>query len=284
MAQLQVFHSGNIALPVISTTDIAVFKTPYVHFKRRYHEYIFYYILEGELYLREGTVDYHLQENDFIILEPSMEHSGFKASTCSFCYVHFSWEQLLLKAEAAEPGQSVGKELLFPKYYHIDRIKNVLRCREIAERIVKCFQSREVYAQLRTANLFYELLLVAGADYAQSLYKEQAPFKGKAKEIIPELVDFLNQSYAEDISGDFIETKFHYNFDYLNRQFKKWTGETIFAYLNRIRLERAGQLLHTGFYTVEEVSLQTGFQNVYYFERVFKKFSGITPGKLRRGK
>ena len=107
-------------------------------------------------------------------------------------------------------------------------------------------------------------------------------FQGKAKQIIPELAEYLEQSYASDISGDMIQEKFHYHFDYLNRQFKKWTGETIFVYLNKIRMERAKQMLQTGFYTVEEVALQTGFQNVYYFERVFKKYYGKTPGKMKK--
>ena len=290
MSGNRVFYSEKIALPEISTTDIAVFKSPYIHFKRRYHEYIFYYILEGELFLAEGEVRYHLKENDFIILEPSMEHAGFRASTCSFCYVHFSWEQLetawhLLSARVElEPGKNARGTWLLPKHDRVEGIRNVLRCREIIEKLTKCYQSREIFSDLRTANLFYELLIVAGTDFAQRLYKEQVPFRGKAKEIIPELVEYLNQSYSENVSGDFIEERFHYNFDYLNRQFKKWTGETIFAYLNRVRMERAKQLLQTGFYTVEEIALQTGFQNIYYFERVFKKFYGITPGKMKREK
>ena len=188
-------------------------------------------------------------------------------------------EKVIEKKNITEKKNEI---LTLPKYYHVEGIRNVLRCREIIEKIVKCFHSREVFADLRTANLFYELLLVAGTDYAQSIYKEKAPFQGKARLIIPELMEYMNQSYSENITGDFIEEKFHYNFDYLNRQFKKWTGETIFAYLNRVRMERARQLLQTGFYKVEEVALQTGFQNVYYFERVFKKFYGVTPGKVRQ--
>ena len=132
------------------------------------------------------------------------------------------------------------------------------------------------------ANLFYELLLTQALDYEQKLHKEEVPFQGKAKQIIPELAEYLEQSYASDISGDMIQEKFHYHFDYLNRQFKKWTGETIFVYLNKIWMERAKQMLQTGFYTVEEVALQTGFQNVYYFERVFKKYYGKTPGKMKK--
>ena len=49
-----IFDINAERLPVVSMTDIARVKPPYIHFSRQYHEYIFYYILEGKMYLREG--------------------------------------------------------------------------------------------------------------------------------------------------------------------------------------------------------------------------------------
>lgn len=273
-----IFQVENASLPIISMTDIAVIKPPYVHFRRQHFEYILYYILSGEMFMTEGEVKYHLKENDFLLLEPTMEHVGRKSSECRFCYVHFSWGELTIDKKDSQDIQTFS----LPKHYHIEDIRNAMQCHELAERLVKCFHSKERCAELMAANLFYELLLTQALDYEQKLHKEEVPFQGKAKQIIPELAEYLEQSYASDISGDMIQEKFHYHFDYLNRQFKKWTGETIFVYLNKIRMERAKQMLQTGFYTVEEVALQTGFQNVYYFERVFKKYYGKTPGKMKK--
>lgn len=156
-----------------------------------------------------------------------------------------------------------------------------MRCRELAERIVVCFRGHEVYDRRMSECLFQELLLTAAADYARGLHQETVPVHGKVREIMPELIRYLNTAYAEDISGDGLSEKYHYHFDYLNRQFTKWTGKTIFRYLNHVRIERAGQLLQTGFYSVEEVAALTGFRDVYYFSKVFRRYTGMTPGQVR---
>ena len=50
------------------------------------------------------------------------------------------------------------------------------------------------------------------------------------------MLNYLNREYAGDITGQLLEKEFGGNFDYMNRTFKKVTGQTIFRYLNRVRI------------------------------------------------
>ena len=64
--------------------------------------------------------------------------------------------------------------------------------------------------------------------------------------------------------------------------FKKLTGYTPIEYKNRRRCMRAAELLVSTDYTVEYISEKLNFSSPMYMRRVLHKFTGKTPGALRR--
>ncbi|MEF3302856.1 AraC family transcriptional regulator [Paenibacillus sp. GYB003] len=65
--------------------------------------------------------------------------------------------------------------------------------------------------------------------------------------------------------------------------YKAHTGVTPIHHLRKIRVEEAARLLRNTGLSVEEVSRQTGFDNVSYFGKVFRQFVGTTPSEYRKG-
>lgn len=59
--------------------------------------------------------------------------------------------------------------------------------------------------------------------------------------------------------------------------FKKATGKTFVTYLNEYRVELACRLLEQQKMAVSEVCYQVGFNDVPYFNRVFKRLKGVPP-------
>lgn len=57
------------------------------------------------------------------------------------------------------------------------------------------------------------------------------------------LLSYLKSNYKTKITSVLLEKQFHHNFDYMNRKFKEVTGETIFAFLEKYRIEQAKILL-----------------------------------------
>lgn len=69
--------------------------------------------------------------------------------------------------------------------------------------------------------------------------------------------------------------------EHLTRMMRKCYNKTPSAYLNSIKLEEAAILLKTTGYSILEVLLECGFNNVSYFNNVFKSEYGITPARYR---
>ena len=70
---------------------------------------------------------------------------------------------------------------------------------------------------------------------------------------------------------------------YLSRMFKKYTNETIFSYLQKVRLNKAKELLinHSNL-KIQEITALCGFSDTSYFISSFRKFTGYTPLQFRK--
>jgi LacI family transcriptional regulator len=67
----------------------------------------------------------------------------------------------------------------------------------------------------------------------------------------------------------------------LKNRFRKVLGRTIHAELQRLRLDRAKQLLVETDLPLKQVAAQTGFRYIQYMTRVFRQHVGETPGEYR---
>ena len=69
---------------------------------------------------------------------------------------------------------------------------------------------------------------------------------------------------------------------YLRKLFRAQYGISPSKYLISVRLKNAKKLMKYPFLTLEECALQSGFSSLQYFCRLFKKETGISPGKYRK--
>lgn len=93
--------------------------------------------------------------------------------------------------------------------------------------------------------------------------------------------NYINEHYLENICIRDISRKFNVNANYLSHLFKKEEGMAFTEYITDLRINYACTLLKTTRMPVAEVAEKTGFNDYYYFTRVFKKITGKTPTAFR---
>lgn len=86
-----------------------------------------------------------------------------------------------------------------------------------------------------------------------------------------EMVSYIQQNFTGKISLREFGEQFHLSEKYISRYFKEHFHITLSQYVAYLRLEYAKQLLQDTDISVTEVAMRSGYQNISYFIRSFKK-------------
>ncbi|CAH1190961.1 Regulator of RpoS [Paenibacillus sp. JJ-223] len=90
------------------------------------------------------------------------------------------------------------------------------------------------------------------------------------------LLDYIDRHYGDNLRLEMLAVLFNYSSSYLGQLFKSYTGEYFNAYLDRIRIQKAKEMLAQDM-KVYEVAEKVGYSNVNYFHTKFKKLEGKSP-------
>ncbi len=98
---------------------------------------------------------------------------------------------------------------------------------------------------------------------------------------IEDLADHIQNHFDHPLCLDEMASRCALNASYLSRSFKEKTGTTIFSYLNQIRIEKACLLLKSSDLSITEIAFSVGYNNLSFFNRMFKRAMAKTPGEYR---
>lgn len=105
--------------------------------------------------------------------------------------------------------------------------------------------------------------------------------KNSTDNIINFAIDYINKNYSEDICLDMLSEKLNITGSYLSQYFKTKTGINFSSYLNKVRIDKAKELLLNTNNKIENIAKITGYINPNSFIRAFKKSVGVTPKDFR---
>lgn len=96
------------------------------------------------------------------------------------------------------------------------------------------------------------------------------------------ILDYVNAHYNEDIDVYTMAYNLNISYSLLRRLFIECTGENIILYINRMRVEKAKELLKNRDKSLQEIAVEIGYNTTQSFNRNFKRFESITPGEYRK--
>ncbi len=101
-------------------------------------------------------------------------------------------------------------------------------------------------------------------------------------DLLPALM-YLENNLKDNISTDALAKMCYMSTDHFRRRFKAYTGGVCFTdYKNRLRIEKAQELLENPMWSISLISEALGFYDTAHFYRVYKKYTGSTPVSYKK--
>ena len=154
--------------------------------------------------------------------------------------------------------------------------------KELCEQLIKIYEAKndesesKITTQVRTKIILLQFIL--------EMWKKGFVIENDTSgrnTVEKEMVSYIQQNFTGKISLKEFGEQFHLSEKYISRYFKEHFHITLSQYITYLRLENAKQLLQDTDLSVTETAMQSGYQNVSYFIRSFKKTYGISPLKYR---
>ncbi len=103
----------------------------------------------------------------------------------------------------------------------------------------------------------------------------------KHTDTIQKVMEYVSANYMKRITLNDISEHVAFSVSYLSRMFKEEKGINLTSYINEVRVRNAKLLLLDSDTALSQVAYLCGFDDQSYFSKVFKKYTGTTPGKYR---
>lgn len=239
-----------------------------------------------------GTVSADLEKRsvtsgDIVLIRPGQLHSIEQEGHHSMEYENIIMKPELLMSGEADlcasrfilpfiNGEMTCSTFLTPElsYYH-----DTYNC--VCQIDLLCATRPEGY-QLAVKGLLFQFFffIISNRQKKETASASQTKSLEKMKMILK----YVEEHYAEKISIEDMAELTYYSKSHFMKFFKSHMGTGFTEYLNDYRLTMAERLLCSSGGSVLDIAEQSGFDNLSYFNRLFKRKYGLSPGKWRKEK
>lgn len=235
----------------------------------------------GFLYAIKGKAKVLLDSKAYKIENFYIVHVG-KGSCLHISAVEDSLEYYLILYKATLPLPH-RKNLLalwerekpFQLQY-VFQISNALTLQEKIETMHREWLKQGNLAHFHVKALFYQFIY----ELLQQLHQQQVIVQ--QPDLVEQIQNYIEEYYNQPITRESLAQMLNYSVPYIAKQFKQKTGRSIIDYLIQIRIQKAQQLLLHTTSSLQEIASSVGYEDVSYFIRIFKKYSGQTPMQFKQ--
>lgn len=133
----------------------------------------------------------------------------------------------------------------------------------------------------------YEKTFVEGMLESLFVYIESEDFcktEDEPSQLVRTITDLVRERNGRPISVDEIAHQLSYTRSHVSKLFKQLTGENLKSFIDRVRLDKAKEMLRYSEFNISYITEELGFKDIFTFSRFFKRTTGMNPRQYRPNK
>ena len=263
-------------LSALHITDIGYYPSATYHEIRRKEgvgQYVFIYCVQGcGWYEIEGR-HYDIQPNQYFIIPVGKPHNygAKKASPWTIYWIHFKGTLASCYADHA----AVPKEIRPEIHSRISNRQNLF------EEIYRTLERGYTKENLSFASSLFHYYL--GSLRYIHQYRDAAitASDGNGQSVVDAIIHYMKENLEKHLTLETLSRYSGYSISHMSMLFRRQTGLAPLNYFNKLKMDEACYLLcHTDM-KVNQICHKLGFDDAYYFSRLFAKLQGKSPKAYR---
>lgn len=247
-------HNSDLEfLHFVYETNIKRLTQPFIHLNFYMH-----IVFKGTAILKTDGKKFNIKSGDLFFTFPNQKFTIEADNKFTFLYISFNGTGALPLLSSF----NISKENCI--FYNFDNV-------------IPFWASSVRRINQSNANVLTESVFMYTLSFIDTLNPHN---KYNKKDKFESILDYINHNYnSNDMSIKKISDIFFYNEKYLSSLFMKKTGMKFSQYLNKLRIQYATELFKNGETNILEISAKCGYTDQFYFSKVFKKITKITPSE-----
>lgn len=250
----------------------------WMHMTRDLMDYELILVTEGCLYIADDLNEYIVNSGEYLLMNPTSNQHGYKASECVFYWVHFSINNGAENIKTYDLNEIIykynqGQIAVFKqnKLSEADRVISLIKQLIDSDRLYREYSLKNFLCSAVICEIFSQ----------SSLYKNYA-VPNRKEQLYIDIVNYVSLNINKNIKISDIALNFNYNEKYISAFFKTMSGITLKQHIIQEKIQQAKTELSFSNHKIKQIAYNLGFSDEHNFSAMFKKITGLTPIEYRK--